>query len=85
MPLTLLAILLAFAAPAPVAESTLVLEDEAIVEVSRRTSAPRFAVAAPRPPMLAPAPRALVPVDPDVRFRPAVDWTPRLFSRPPPL
>ena len=85
MPLTLLAIILAFAAPAPVAESAFTLEDEAIVEVSRRTSAPRLAAATPRPPMLAPAPRAIVPVDRDVRFRPVVDWTPRLFSRPPPL
>jgi hypothetical protein len=85
MPLTLLAILLAFAAPAPIAESTIVLEDEAIVEVSRRTTPPRAVVSTPRPPMCPPAPRALVPVDPDVRFRPAVDWTPRAFSRPPPL
>jgi len=84
MPLTLLAILLTFAAPAPFAESAAAQEDEAIVEVSRRTAAPRVVVPV-RPPMLPPAPRAIVPADPDVRFRPVVDWTPRLFSRPPPL
>lgn len=84
MPLTLLAIFLTFAAPAPFAESAAGMDDEAIVEVSRRPAAPRVAPL-PRPPMPPPAPRAIVPADPDVRFRPAVDWTPRLFSRPPPL
>ena len=83
MPLTLLAVFLAFLAPAPFAESSVALEDEAIVEVSRRPPAPR-AAELPRPPIQPPAPRAIVPHDPDVRFRPAVDWTPRLFSRPPP-
>jgi len=83
MPLTLLAVFLTFASPAPFAESAAAQEDEAIVEVSRRPAAPRVVVL-PRPPMQPPAPRAFVPADPDVRFRPAVDWTPRLFSRPPP-
>ncbi len=83
MPLTLLAVFLAFASPAPFAESAVAQEDEAIVEVSRRAPAPRVVIL-PQPPIRPPAPRAFVPADPDVRFRPAVDWTPRLFSRPPP-
>jgi len=83
MPLMLLAVFLAFASPVPFAESAAALEDEAVVEVSRRAPAPRVVVL-PRPPMQPPAPRAFVPADPDVRFRPAVDWTPRHFSRPPP-
>ena len=83
MPLTLLAVFLAFMSPAPFAESAVALEDEAIVEVSRRPTAPR-AAEPPPPAIQPPAPRAIVPRDPDVRFRPAIDWTPRLFSRPPP-
>ena len=86
MPLTLLAVLLAFAAPAPVAETSTILEDEAIVEVSRgaRVLRRREAAAVPRV-VLTPACRPIPPGDPAFKDCPADDWTPRHFSRPPPL
>jgi hypothetical protein len=85
--MTLLAILLAFAAPAPIAETAPILEDEAIVEVSRggRILRRREHPAAPRVVPAAAVGRPIAPAE--VAFRaqpPAAGWTPRLFSRPPP-
>jgi len=87
MPYTLLAVLLAFAAPAPLAESSpIVLDDEAIVEItrcgkpSRRVEPPVSRGPASRPPR-----DPILLEDPPVPAPSAVAWTPRLFSRPPPF
>jgi hypothetical protein len=87
MPFTLLAILLAFAAPMPLAELPTAPEDEAIVESCRGGRAVRHRVAPPSlPPAPVPAPSPSRPETPDISASAPADWTPRLFSpRPPPL
>ena len=88
MKLALAAVLLAFAAPAPVAETALCLEEEIVLESGRNSKS--SSVRAPfrkalRLEQAAPAARAPVrALDIALPFRDTSEWAPRLFSRPPP-
>ena len=89
MKLALAAVLLAFAAPAPVAESSLCLEEEVVLDSGRtsKSSSPRAPFQKTlRPEQALPAPR---PSDRVVDGAPSLrdpsGWPPRQFSRPPPL
>ena len=83
MKLALLA-LFAFAAPAPFAE-TFTAEEEVIVLASKsaaRPVSPKKESSTPAPaPVLRPAFRRLVA---DLPTRSLIDWTPSVFTRPPP-
>jgi hypothetical protein len=75
--------LLAFAAPVPIAECSV---DEEIVVQSIRSaqSSDRPLLLKERIPAHASAP-APHPVSREVPSRPIADWTPTVFTRPPPL
>ena len=86
MPFTLLAILLAFAAPMPLAELPTVFEDEAVVELCRSGRTARHRTPSEsRPRAAAPMPQPSRPETSELPSQAPDDWTPRLFSRPPPL
>ena len=84
----LVAVLLAFAAPAPVAATALCLDEEIVLESGRGSKS--ASVRAPlrkairqeqARPALRPSAR---PFELALPFRDSSEWAPRLFSRPPP-
>jgi hypothetical protein len=87
MKLALLSVLLAFAAPVPFAEATAGLEEEIVAESARASKS----ASARRIPVLKLARQAVAShpparaLDASLPPREPAVWTPRLFSRPPPL
>lgn len=83
----MLGILLALAVPVPCTES--LIEDDVVYEVVVSRSASRitlFRKPSLPPPAPVTAPRPRVPdLDPSPARHSGIDWTPRVFSRPPPL
>jgi hypothetical protein len=82
----LIALFLAFPSPGPAFDSG---DDEAVVETVRSSRNDRQAEQSKRrraddPETIPAGDRILRCFDGPNRFRPADDWTPRLFSRPPP-
>jgi hypothetical protein len=89
MKLAFVALLLAFAAPAPVAESAFCPEEDIVLESSR--GAKTFSVRTPLRTVLRQAPATPAPGPSPLDFKTSLTpshssgWPPPLFSRPPPL
>jgi hypothetical protein len=88
MKLALAAVLLAFAAPIPIATTALCLEEDIALESARGSKSSSVRVhfrKAPPQEQAAPAVRPAVrTVEVALPFRNFPEWAPRLFSRPPP-
>jgi hypothetical protein len=88
MKLALVAVLLVFAAPAPVAETTLCLEEELLLDSARgsKSSSARAAFRKAIRQQATPASRpSRRPVETAFSPEDSSAWPPRLFSRPPPV
>ena len=89
MKLAFVAVLLAFAAPAPVAETAPCLEEDVVFESSRKSKT--SSVRAPLRAMLRQGPATSAPRPSLLELKAALTphhssgWPPPLFSRPPPL
>ena len=88
MKLALAAVLIAFAAPTPVAATALCLEEDIALESGRGSKSSTVRVPFRRPvrqEKAAPAVRPTVrAVEVPLPVRDSSEWAPRLFSRPPP-